>query len=52
MQRDYWRGKLAVEKNDRKISILKLPNLFHIIECAENNISVATGVNRAGWRWR
>lgn len=52
MQRDYWRGKLAVEKHNIKIDTLELPNLFHIIEYAENNISVATGVNRACWRWR
>lgn len=45
------RESLAVEKHNIKIGTLELPDLFHIIEYAEN-ISVATGVNRAGWRWR
>lgn len=51
MQR-YWRGKLAVEKHNIKIGTLELSNLFHIIEYVKNNIGVATGVNRVGWRWR
>ena len=47
-QRDYWGNMIAVKKI--KIGTLGLPSPFHIMEHAEN-ISLATGVTRAAWRW-
>ena len=45
IQGDYWGNTAAVKK---KIDTVGLPNLFHIMEPAEN-VNLATGVTRAAW---